>query len=84
MKLNFFKEPNYIEIDSSIIHAVLYDYKTCSLIVKFRGEDKFGNEQIYLYAGIPPSVYEKFINAESKGGHLNQYFDAYPYLRINN
>jgi len=73
----------YKSVESSIIESCAYDKNTCSMIIKFKGVDPLGNVNKYLYCGVPPSVYEKFIGSESKGSHLNAELKAYPYIKLS-
>jgi len=73
---------NFTPVESSIILACAYDKNTCSMVIKFNDVDELGNTSQYLYCGVPPSVYEKFLKAESKGAHLNVQLKAYPYIKL--
>ncbi len=75
-------EQHYLGVESSHIEKIYYDKNTLSLIIKFKGDNELNIGSEYLYAGVPPSVYDKFLNAESKGEFLKQKLNAYPYIRI--
>jgi hypothetical protein len=73
---------DWTEVESTVIKSCAYDKNTSSLIIKFKDADELGNMSQYLYAGVPPSVYEKFMDATSKGSHLSQNLKAYPYIKL--
>jgi len=55
-----------IPVNSRAIRAVGYDGSTMS--IQFHG-----NTKIYDFPGVPYSVYEEFMNADSKGDYYNLY-----------
>ncbi|ONN64810.1 KTSC domain-containing protein [Herbaspirillum sp. VT-16-41] len=59
---------NMQPVRSTAIAAVGYDPATRDLAIRFTSQTK-----IYIYVGVPISVYTAFMNAASKG----QYFDAF-------
>lgn len=63
-----------ITVESSMIHAVGYDLKTCQL------EVVFNSGRTYSYEGVEPEVYQGLLAAESKGQYmLAHIIDVYPY-----
>jgi len=52
------------EVESTVIEAIKYENNL--LIVYFLGG------QIYVYSGVSNSVYEGFLEAESKGRYFRQ------------
>lgn len=62
------------DVSSTAIRAIDYDAATRQLRVTFPG----GN--IYKYYDVPRSVYESFLQAESKGLYFNGYIrDRYDF-----
>ncbi len=62
---------------SSVIRRHDYDVATRVL------EITFVTGRVYVYADVPPDVYEDFRAARSKGEFFNAYLrDAYPYREI--
>lgn len=53
------------KVESSVIASVGYDKERRDLMVEFK------SGEIYMYQGVPPIVYEKFLEAESKGSFFN-------------
>lgn len=51
----------YVQVESSNVDALGYDGGTNTLSVVFK------NKTVYFYLGVPQEMYEKFVNAESKG-----------------
>jgi hypothetical protein len=60
---------DWISVVSSTIEALAYSESSSTLYIKFNN----GSE--YEYYNVPMSVYEDFLNADSKGrfGHANIY-----------
>jgi len=58
--------PDMILVDSSNIEAVGYDESSSELHVRFR------KGSTYCYRNVPPSIFEEFIAANSKGSYLNR------------
>jgi len=52
-------------VESSVIASVGYDRERRDMMVEFK------TGELYLYQGVPPIVYEKFLEAESKGSFFN-------------
>ena len=50
-----------VPVESSNIESIGYDEETKELVVEFKGG------QLYLYENVPPLIYKKFLEAESKG-----------------
>ena len=55
-------------VQSSNIHAVGYDLHSQTLSVQFKARGGAAAGSIYEYIAVPPEVYERFMNAPSKGG----------------
>ena len=53
-------------VDSTVIYAVGYDAKKSDLEIQFM------DKSVYLYLGVPATLYLGLMNAESKG----TFFDA--------
>jgi hypothetical protein len=53
------------EVESSVIASVGYDKERRDMMVEFK------SGELYLYQGVPPIVYDKFLEAESKGSFFN-------------
>ena len=53
------------KVESSVIASVGYDKERRDLMVEFK------SGELYMYQGVPPIVYEKFLEAESKGSFFN-------------
>lgn len=58
--------PNMIIVDSTNIEAIGYDEAAEELHVRFLGGG------LYIYNGVPQSVFDDFIAAPSKGSFLNR------------
>lgn len=54
-------------VSSKTIQAVGYDANSQILQIKFRGGG------LYRYFGVPVSVFDSFINAESLGRYYNKF-----------
>ena len=62
------------DVDSSAIGRISYDEAVHLLRVKFVSGRR------YAYSGVPRSVYDAFLAAESKGAFFNHHIrDLYPY-----
>lgn len=69
--------PTLIPVESSNLASIGYDPITASLFVKFR------NGSTYAYSGVPSSIYESLLVADSKGSYLNeQVKNQYPYVKV--
>ncbi len=55
------------DVDSTNIAKIGYCEKTNSIGVKFNASD-----DIYLYFGVPSSVYENLVDADSIGSYFSQ------------
>jgi KTSC domain len=62
------------QVESSNVAAV--GWQDDKLMVKFNRGD------IYRYDGVPLSVYNDFVNAESVGRFFHANIKAYPYTKI--
>lgn len=56
---------NFVKIDSSMIEEVGYDDEVEEFIVKF------WNGSTYIYEGVSKSVYDEFLDSDSKGKFLH-------------
>ena len=66
-----------IPVESSNLASVAYDSEREILEIEFKSGG------IYEYTGVPQSVYDGLMNAESKGKYFYQYIrDSYSYLKI--
>lgn len=66
-----------LPVTSSNIRAIGYDTTNQTLEVEFL------SGWIYQYYGVSEFLYEKIMQASSKGQFLNQYIkNAYPYSRV--
>ena len=64
------------EVESSSLKSVGYAPESRTLEVEFH------HGAVYRYLGVPPSVHEALLRAESKGAFLNREVrDRYPYER---
>ena len=64
-------------VASSVIARLGYDQDTETLEVEFH------TGRIYRYVGVPPSVYEALLNAESLGRYFNERIrDHYEFREI--
>lgn len=62
---------------SSNLRAVGYDASQQTL------EIEFNNGSIYRYTGVPKSIHESLMSAESHGRYFNAYIrDRFPTVRI--
>lgn len=65
-----------VPIVSSAIDYAGYDEAAAELHIIF-----VNNPKTYVYQGVPPHIFDGFINAPSKGSYFNQYIkDVYSYL----
>jgi hypothetical protein len=53
-----------VPVESSMIQAVGYDPKTCTL------EVVFNSGRTYCYEGVPPEVHQELMAADSKGRYM--------------
>ncbi len=58
--------PKMQHVDSSSIESIGYDSDNQKLYVKFLSSGK-----TYVYIDVNKSVYQEFLQADSKGGYLN-------------
>lgn len=66
-----------IQVNSSTIDSLEYDYNNKSLYVYFT------NGREYVYGNVPVEVYAKFLEADSKGKYLNsEIVGKYNYVRL--
>ena len=56
-------------VESSSIASIGYDTDAKILEIKFKESG-----EVYRYFEVPAEAYEAFVNAPSKGAHLNQQF----------
>lgn len=64
----------FIEVDSSIVHAVAYKAETKTLIVEHR------NRLFYEFYNVPPPVFMNFLLSESKGKFMMKHiWESYDY-----
>jgi len=67
-----------IAVISSNVAAIGYDIRSQDLYVRF-----YHASRIYVYSGVPLSVYEDFLRAPSKGQFLAWMIKGhYPYSRV--
>jgi len=66
-----------ISVNSSNVSSVGYDANSQTL------EIEFNNGGVYQYSGVPESVYEGMIGAESKGKYFHANIkNTYPYSKL--
>ncbi len=53
------------KVESSVIASVGYDKERRDMMVEFK------SGEVYMYQGVPPIVYDKFLESESKGSFFN-------------
>tara|TARA_Y100001973_G_C5094634_1_gene279374 strand:+ start:107 stop:322 length:216 start_codon:yes stop_codon:yes gene_type:complete len=66
-------------VESSLLKGLGYDAATSTLEVEFH------NGSVYVYEGVPQTVYSDIMGAESVGKAFNQLVKregAYPYKRL--
>lgn len=64
-------------VESSSLASVGYEEWTRTLEVEFR------NGGVYRYLGVPSSVHQALLTAESRGAYLNTRIKPYyPYVRL--
>ena len=70
--------PTIRRIESSSVDAVGYDPDSGKLYVRFVGPGR-----AYAYYGVPTSVYDAFMAADSKGRFVNTHIKGrYEYRRL--
>jgi KTSC domain len=70
--------PRMHPVDSSAIARIGYDAETGKACVEFH------DSSVYAYGGVPPSVFEEFARADSKGTFLNTVIKPrYPARKIS-
>ena len=55
-----------VKVESSVIESVGYDEENNTLAVQFL------TKKVYFYLGIPTIIWEKFVDAESKGSFFSK------------
>lgn len=64
-----------VPVESSNLSGVGYDQDSATLYVEFRGTTlKNGTVKpptLYAYDGVPPTVHQELMTADSKGSYLN-------------
>ncbi|HIE11759.1 MAG TPA: KTSC domain-containing protein [Kiritimatiellae bacterium] len=66
----------FVPVKSSVLDSVRYDATSQNLVIVF------DNGDIYEYHGVPPSVYEGLMTAESKGRYFHENIrDKYQYKK---
>jgi hypothetical protein len=58
--------PEFVAVESSNVRAIGFDQHSQTLFVQFIGR-KGSADSIYKYIAVPPALYERFLNAPSKG-----------------
>lgn len=67
-----------IRVSSSNIKTIAYDIDTKTLFITFINRPTWR----YSYFHVPPKVWTKFLNADSKGKYFSDYVkDQYTYTR---
>ena len=70
--------PSIQRIQSSSVDAIGYDPASGKLYVRF-----IGSGHAYVYRGVPETVYQSLMGAESKGRFVNERIKgAYEYRRL--
>ena len=70
--------PRLMPVDSSVIAAVGYDDARRTLYVRFNASGT------YVFHDVPPTAYDAFIHAESKGRFFNaEIRNTYRYTRLD-
>lgn len=70
--------PTIRQIESSSVDAIGYDPGSGKLYVRF-----VGSGRAYVYYGVPASVYDAFMAADSKGRFVNAHVKGrYEYRRL--
>ena len=64
--------------DSSNVHSALYDFGTGELFVRYLRD---GVDAVYQYRDVPPSEWNGFVQASSKGSYVNANI-AYEYTYV--
>jgi hypothetical protein len=68
---------NMRSVESTIIRAIGYSPESHRLIVELRPPG-----ETYIYDGVNASVYDAFLNSESKGRFFNEHVrSVYPHVR---
>jgi len=60
--LAFAADPVWQAVESSLIERVAYDAETQTLSIQMHN-----SSDTYLYKGVPPALFEDFLEADSKG-----------------
>jgi hypothetical protein len=69
---------NRISVNSSDLSSVGYDANSNTLEIEFH------NGGVYQYYGVPESIYEGLMSADSHGQYFHQYIkDVYSYQKIS-
>jgi len=67
--------------NSSNVHSALYDYGQAELYVRYLRQ---GPDAIYQYWGVPPSTWDGFTDAGSKGSYINANIAySFPYSKLS-
>lgn len=67
--------------ESSNVHSGLYDFGEAELFMRYLRD---GPDAIYQYTGVPPSVWDGLVNAQSKGRFVNANIAyQYPYAKAS-
>lgn len=56
-----------ISVNSSAIDAIGYDSKTQQMKIKFK------DSGTYTFCGVPQSIFDNFLDANSKGQYYHKY-----------
>lgn len=58
------------DFSSSNVHSALYDFGEQELTIRYQRD---GVDAIYLYFGVPASIWNGLVHADSKGGYINRH-----------
>jgi hypothetical protein len=74
--VNPFKFKQQVPVDSAVFLASKYSRRERCLTLYFE------NGSVYRYGSVEPSVYRKFMNAESKGKFFHKHIrSSYPFIK---
>jgi hypothetical protein len=68
--------PKMQPVESSAVARIGYDTETEEAYVEFLGRG------LYAYRGVPYSVFEKLVVADSKGTFVNAVIKRYPFRKV--
>lgn len=68
--------PQMHPVESSAVARIGYDPEAEEAFVEYLGGD------LYAYEGVPLEVFEKLVNAESKGTFVNATIKEYPFRKV--